>query len=148
MRVLVTLTLALLLTCTASAQHKIPALPETASAPQTLTSGITVIELKVGPGIAAEKGRMVRITYTGWVSKSEVMFDFRDQRTGPLAFRLGGGGLMKGLELGVFGMKVGGKRRVIVPPRLGHGSKATRGVPANSELTYEIELVSVARPGV
>jgi FK506-binding nuclear protein len=148
MRVLATITLTLALAAVVSAQHKIPPLPETASAPKTLPSGITIIEIKPGTGITAEKGRMVRISYTGWVSKSQVMIDFRDQRTGPLAFHLGGGGPLKGLELGVFGMRVGGKRRVIVPARLGHGSKATRGVPANSELTYDVELVSVARPGV
>jgi FKBP-type peptidyl-prolyl cis-trans isomerase len=148
MRVPATIVLVLALASTVLAQHKIPPLPETASAPKKLASGITIIEIKPGTGIPAEKGRMVRITYTGWVSKSEVMIDFRDQRTGPLAFRLGDGGPLKGLELGVFGMKVGGVRRVIVPPRLGHGSKATRGVPANSELTYDVELVSVAKPGV
>jgi FKBP-type peptidyl-prolyl cis-trans isomerase FkpA len=148
MRVLATATLALLLTIGVAAQHKIPPLPETASAPKKLASGITIIDLKPGTGIPAEKGRMVRITYTGWVSATQVMFDFRDERTGPLAFHLGGGGPVEGLERGVYGMRVGGKRRVIVPPRLGYGSRTTRGVPAGSELTYDVELVSVARPGV
>lgn len=148
MRALATIAVALLLTCPVAAQHKIPPLPDTASPPQKLASGVTIIDIKPGTGIPAEKGRMVRITYTGWVSKTQVMIDFRDDRTGPLAFHLGEGGLLKGLELGVYGMKVGGKRRVIVPARLGHGSKPTRGVPANSELTYDVELVSVARPGV
>lgn len=148
MRVLATLIVAVSLTTAVAAQHKIPPLPETASAPQKLPSGITIIELKPGTGIPAEKGRMVRIVYTGWVSKTQVMFDFRDDRTGPFAFHLGQGGLIEGLELGVYGMRVGGKRRIIVPPRLGYGSRATRAVPARSELTYDVELVSVARPGV
>jgi FK506-binding nuclear protein len=148
MRALTIVVLALLATSTVNAQHKIPPLPDTAGAPKTLPSGLTIIELKVGTGVPAEKGRMVRITYTGWVSKTEVMIDFRDNRTGPLAFRLGGGGPLKGLELGVYGMRVGGKRRLILPPKLGHGSQVTRAVPANSELTYEVELIAVSRPGV
>ena len=94
------------------------------------------------------KGRMVRIYFTGWVTKTQVMFDYRDAHTGPLAFRLGEGTSVKGLEYGIYGMRVGGQRRLIVPPRLGHGSHPTTLVPANSQLTYDVELVSVAKPGV
>jgi FKBP-type peptidyl-prolyl cis-trans isomerase len=148
MRVLMLTTVCVLAAATVSAQHKIPPLPDTAGAPVKLASGITVIDIKIGTGVPAEKGRMVRINYTGWVTKTEIMFDFRDAHTGPLAFHLGEGGPLKGLELGVYGMRVGGKRRLKVPPRLGLGSRTSTVVPPNSELTFDVELVAVARPGV
>ena len=92
---------------------------------------------------------MVRIAFIGWVSKTQLMFDFRDAPS-PLAFRLGtpDPNVVAGLNQGVAGMKVGGKRRLIVPARLGHGSEGTKLIAPNSELTYDVELVSVARPGV
>ena len=148
MRALLAASLIVLLAPIVAAQHKIPPLPDTAAAPKKLASGITVIDEKVGLGIPAEKGRMVRIYYTGWVTKTQVMFDFRDEKTGPLAFRLGEHTGIKGLEFAVYGMRVGGKRRVLVPPSLGHGSQPTTLVPGNSQLTYDVELVAVARPGV
>jgi peptidylprolyl isomerase len=147
MRALIAASIVILLTAAAAAQHKIPALPDTASAPKKLPSGVTIVDLKVGAGVEAEKGRMIRIHFTGWVTKTQVMFDYRDAKTGALAFRLGEGTVVKGLERGIPGMRVGGRRRVIVPPALGYGSHPTKLVPANSELTYDVELVAVARPG-
>jgi FKBP-type peptidyl-prolyl cis-trans isomerase len=133
----------------AEAQHKIPPVPETAHAPVVLSSGLKYIDFKVGTGVPAVKGRMVRIAFIGWVSKTQLMFDFRDAPS-PLAFRLGtpDPNVVAGLNQGVAGMRVGGKRRLIVPARLGHGSKGTKLIAPNSELTYDVELVSVARPGV
>jgi FKBP-type peptidyl-prolyl cis-trans isomerase len=149
MRALAALVLVLALTSVVTAQHKIPPLPDTAGAPKKLASGVTIIDVKVGTGVPAQKGRMVRIYFIGWVSKTEVMFDFRDEHTGPLGFHLGEGTTpVKGLEYGIYGMRVGGKRRLIIPPSLGHGPHTTTLVPPNSELTYDVELVSVARPGV
>ena len=73
---------------TAGAQHKIPPIPETARAPVVLPSGLKYIDIKVGTGVPAVKGRMVRIAFIGWVSKTQLMFDFRDPPN-PLAFHLG-----------------------------------------------------------
>jgi FKBP-type peptidyl-prolyl cis-trans isomerase len=114
-----------------------------------LRSGLKYIDFKVGTGVPAVKGRMVRIAFTGWVTKTQLMFDFREPPN-PLAFRLGtpDPNVIAGLNEGVAGMRVGGKRRLIVPARLGHGSRGTKLIPRNSELTYDVELVSVARPGV
>jgi FKBP-type peptidyl-prolyl cis-trans isomerase len=148
MRALAILALVFGLAVVVSAQHKIPPLPDTAGTPKKLSSGVTITDIKVGTGVPAEKGRMVRIYFTGWVTRTQVMFDYRDERTGPLAFRLGEGTSIKGLEYGIYGMHVGGQRRVIIPPSLGHGSHPTTLVPANSQLTYDVELVSVAKPGV
>ena len=133
----------------AEAQHKIPPIPETARAPVVLQSGLKYIDIKVGTGVPAAKGRMVRIAFIGWVTKTQVMFDFRDAPS-PLAFHLGtpDPNVVAGLNEGVAGMRVGGKRRLIVPAKLGHGSRGTKLSPPNSELTFDVELVSVARPGV
>lgn len=141
--------LGLLLAVPASAQHKIPPLPETALAPVKLRSGVTIIDIKVGSGIPAEKGRQVRIAFIGWVSKSQLMFDYRDPPS-PLAFHLGtpDPAVVEGLNEGVVGMRVGGKRRIIVPARLAHGSRGTKLIPPNSELTFDVDLVGVSRPGV
>ena len=100
MRALATVALVLGLAVVVSAQHKIPPLPDTAGKPKKLASGVTITDIKLGTGVPAEKGRMVRIYFTGWVSKSQVMFDYRDEHTGPLAFRLGllgSGGLCRNL---------------------------------------------------
>lgn len=133
----------------AEAQHKIPPVPETARAPVVLPSGLKYIDIKVGTGVPAVKGRMVRIAFTGWVTKSQLMFDFREAPN-PIAFHVGkpDPNVVAGLNEGVAGMRVGGKRRLIVPARLAHGSRGTKLIPPNSQLTYDVELLSVARPGV
>ena len=147
-RVSIVALLVLLLAAPAAAQHKIPPLPETASAPVKLPSGVKIVDIKTGTGVPAEKGRQVRIAFIGWVSKSQLMFDYRDPPS-PLAFHLGtpDPAVVEGLNEGVVGMRVGGKRRIIVPARLGHGSRGTKLIPPNSELTFDVDLVSVARPG-
>jgi FKBP-type peptidyl-prolyl cis-trans isomerase len=129
------------------AQHRIPEVPPTAGKPVKLASGLVYIDTEMGHGVKAVRGRVVRILYTAWVTKTQFMFDYRDDRSNPLAFRLGSGGLIEGLEQGVVGMRVGGKRRLIIPSRLGHGEKGTTRIAPNSDLTYDVELVAVARPG-
>jgi FKBP-type peptidyl-prolyl cis-trans isomerase len=128
------------------AQHKIPALPPTAGKQVKTASGLRYIDIVTGTGVEAEPGRIVRIHYTAWVTKSQFMFDYRDAATGPLAFRIGGGGVLPGLDQGVRGMRVGGKRRLVIPPRLGLGSHSSQRIAPNSSLTYDVELVAVARP--
>jgi FKBP-type peptidyl-prolyl cis-trans isomerase len=130
-----------------AAQHRIPPLPENAPEAVRLPSGVSYVDLRVGTGVEAEKGRVVRILYTAWVTKTEFMFDYRDTPGDPLALRLGGGGVIRGLGEGIAGMRVGGKRRLLIPAKLGHGARGTRRVPPNSHLTYDVELVGVSRRG-
>ena len=114
-----------------------------------LPSGLKYIDIKVGTGVPAVKGRMVRIAFIGWVSKTQLMFDFRDAPS-PLAFHLGtpDPNVVAGLNEGVAGMRVGGKRRLIVPARSWATARSgTKLIPPNSELTYDVELVSVAQAG-
>lgn len=127
--------------------HKIPPLPEDAPRPVRLRSGVTIVDLEVGKGVRARRGRVVRILYTGWVDKTEFMFDHRGERNNPLAFRIGAPAIIRGLSEGVVGMRVGGLRRIRIPARLAHGSKGTARIPPDSDLTYDVELVGVSRPG-
>jgi peptidylprolyl isomerase len=132
--------LALLSVVALSAQAKPPVV-----APEKMVkskTGLQYAELREGKGAVAEKGRTVRVLYTGWL-KSGRVFDSRTDRNKPLAFTIGAGGMIKGWEEGVTGMRVGGKRLIIIPPALGYGAKAVPNIPPNSELTFEVELVGV-----
>lgn len=124
------------------AQAKPPAAPPDKIV--TTKSGLKYGELREGKGALAEKGRTVRVLYTGWL-KSGKVFDSRTDRNKPYAFTIGGGGVIKGWDEGVEGMRVGGKRLLIVPHSLGYGSKPVPNIPPNSELTFEVELVNVSR---
>lgn len=135
------------LTIGIAAQHRIPPLPPEAPKPVRLRSGLSYVEVKVGAGVEAERGRVVRILYMGWVTRTEFMFDYRDTPEDPLALRLGTPDVIRGLSEGIVGMRVGGKRRLLIPARLAHGAKGTNRIPPNSHLTYDVELVGVARPG-
>ena len=86
----------------------------------------------------------MRVLYTGWL-KSGRVFDSRTDRAKPYTFTIGAGSVIKGWDEGVEGMRVGGKRLIMVPPALGYGSKPVPNIPPNSELTFEVELVNVAR---
>ena len=134
--------LALLSIAALSAQSKPPAVP--AEKLVKSKTGLQYAELREGKGALAEKGRTVRVLYTGWL-KSGKVFDSRLDKNKPIAFTIGGGSMIKGWEEGVTGMRVGGKRLIIIPPALGYGAKPQPGIPANSELTFEVELVGVSK---
>lgn len=112
----------------------------------TLPSGVQTQDLRVGKGAPAEKGRLARVLYTGWLAKEGFIFDQRSDRNKPYDFVLGSGKVIKGWEEGVPGMRVGGKRRVFIPAKLAYGDKGTRGVPPKSDLVFEIELVGAGPP--
>lgn len=107
-------------------------------------------DITVGTGTTAATGQTVRVYYTGWVY-SETATDHKgtqfDANTSGLgfSFRLGAGQVIKGWDQGVVGMKVGGKRRLIIPPDLGYGAAgAGSAIPGNATLIFEIELLAVA----
>jgi FKBP-type peptidyl-prolyl cis-trans isomerase len=99
-----------------------------------------------GNGAVAQKDAQLAVTYKGYLTNGQ-MFD--QSRTGangqlePLLFQLGSGQLIPGFEQGVAGMKAGGSRRVIIPPSLGYGANAQNGIPANSVLVFDIQLLTV-----
>jgi FKBP-type peptidyl-prolyl cis-trans isomerase len=106
-------------------------------------SGLKYVDLKEGTGPAASKGDTVEVHYTGWL-KDGKKFDSSLDRGQPFTFTLGAGRVIKGWDEGVAGMKVGGKRKLIIPPELAYGSRGAGGViPPNAELTFEVELLRI-----
>jgi FKBP-type peptidyl-prolyl cis-trans isomerase len=99
-------------------------------------------ELVQGDGAEAVAGKVVEVNYTGWLLDGK-QFDSSKGR-GPFSFSLGGGQVIKGWDQGVVGMKVGGKRKLTIPPELGYGLRGYPGViPAQSTLVFEVELLAV-----
>lgn len=107
----------------------------------TLLGGVVTEDRKTGSGALAKSGNKVGIRYIGKLKNGKV-FD-KNTSGKPFVFNLGKGECIKGFDLGVAGMAVGGERRVIIPAKMGYGSQALPGIPANSELTFDIKLVSL-----
>jgi len=112
-----------------------------------LPSGLKYTDSKVGDGAAATAGHKVSVHYTGWLdNKGEKgkKFDSSVDRGEPFSFTLGGGQVIKGWDQGVAGMKVGGKRTLVIPPELGYGARGAGGViPPNATLIFDVELLKV-----
>lgn len=110
----------------------------------TKPSGLKYVDQKEGTGTEAKSGKKVTVHYTGWL-KDGTKFDSSKDRGDPFVFPLGAGRVIKGWDEGVAGMKVGGKRKLIIPPDLGYGARGAGGViPPNATLTFEVELLKVA----
>lgn len=102
---------------------------------------VTITDQVVGTGTEATADSTVRVKYTGKLADGTV-FDSTDKHGGePAEFPLSQ--VIKGWQQGIPGMKVGGKRTLVIPPDLGYGSQGTQGIPPNSTLTFEIELLDV-----
>jgi FKBP-type peptidyl-prolyl cis-trans isomerase len=129
----------------ASAAPTASAPSATGAAPVTTASGLKIEDLVVGTGATAENGKTVSVNYTGWLAdEAHTKFDSSYDRGQPLQFPLGQGQVIRGWDEGVAGMKVGGKRRLTIPPNLGYGSRGAGGViPPNATLIFEVELVDV-----
>ncbi len=109
---------------------------------QTAT-GLEYVEIVEGAGAQPKPGDSVSVHYTGWL-KSGQKFDSSHDRGQPLIFPLGRGRVIKGWDEGVASMKVGGKRKLIVPAHLGYGDRGTGGViPPGATLIFEVELVGI-----
>ena len=99
--------------------------------------------LAEGDGEMAVPGRKVAVHYTGWLTDG-TEFDSSHRRVRPFEFILGAGQVIAGWDEGVEGMKVGGKRKLTIPPRLGYGRRgAPPAIPPNATLVFEVELVAV-----
>lgn len=110
---------------------------------QVTDSGLKIEELTEGNGATAEKGQTVSVHYTGWLENGS-KFDSSKDRNDPFQFRLGGGMVIKGWDEGVAGMKIGGKRKLTLPPELGYGARGAGGViPPNATLIFEVELLDI-----
>lgn len=109
----------------------------------TTDSGLKYIDVKVGDGDEAKKGNVVTVHYTGTL-KDGKKFDSSKDRDEPFQFPLGAGKVIKGWDEGVAGMKVGGTRKLIIPPELGYGKRGAGNViPPDAELHFTVELLKV-----
>jgi len=114
----------------------------------TTKSGLKYTDLQVGTGEEAKKGMTVLVNYTGWLYQNGKRGAQFDSSVGgkPFQFRIGNGDVIKGWDEGVAGMKVGGKRELIIPGNLAYGSQGYPGViPPNATLNFEVELVSIVK---
>jgi peptidylprolyl isomerase len=115
----------------------------TAAQPVTTPSGLQYIDLVEGKGRQAEVGDTAIVHYTGWLTDG-TKFDSSVDRKEPFSFRVGAGQVIKGWDEGVGTMKIGGKRKLIVPSQLGYGSRGAGGViPPNATLTFDVELLDL-----
>lgn len=110
----------------------------------SLNVPFSTTDLRVGTGTEATNGRRVSVNYTLWLYSSTVTDNKGTLiESWPYAYTLGGGGVIQGWERGIPGMRVGGLRRLVIPPDLAYGSQASSRIPANSTLIFEIDLLSV-----
>ena len=105
---------------------------------------LKVEDLKVGTGAEAVAGKRVEVHYVGTLTDGK-QFDSSRDRQRPFEFNLGAGQVISGWDQGVVGMRIGGLRRLTVPPEMGYGARGFPPViPANSTLIFEVELLTVA----
>ena len=103
-----------------------------------------IIDLTPGTGATATDGKKISVHYTLWLEKDNKRIESSHDKNKPKTFVLGAGQVLKGWDLGVEGMKVGGKRKLVVPPQLGYGGAgAPPSIPGNATLIFEIELLEV-----
>jgi len=115
--------------------------------PTVTDSGLIIADSKVGTGTEAKPGKLCVMHYTGWLynnGEKGTKFDSSVDRGEPFSFRLGQGQVIKGWDEGVAGMKVGGKRTLIIPAAMGYGTRGAGGViPPNATLMFDVELLDV-----
>lgn len=121
-------------------QGKKPAIAKPTGTPPT---SLLVHDVIVGTGATATRGAKVTVHYTGAVYATGAVFQSSYDAGQPFTFTLGVGQVIAGFDAGVEGMKVGGRRELVIPPTLGYGAEAQAGIPANSTLIFVVDLVSV-----
>ena len=124
-----------------------PSTAQSAAKPVTTSSGLQIIDTKVGTGASPKQNQTAIVHYTGWLYENGVKgkkFDSSVDRNEPFEFPVGAGRVIKGWDEGVATMKIGGKRTLIVPPQLGYGARGAGGaIPPNATLMFDVELLGV-----
>jgi peptidylprolyl isomerase len=109
----------------------------------TTSSGLKYVDIKVGDGATPKKGQTVEVHYTGTLENGQ-KFDSSRDRNQTFKFQIGEGQVIQGWDEGLSTMKVGGSRKLIIPPNLGYGARGAGGViPPNATLLFDVELVGV-----
>jgi FK506-binding nuclear protein len=106
--------------------------------------GVTIDDKKIGTGPAAKNGDRVGMRYIGKLEKNNQVFD-SNKKGKPFTFKLGSGEVIKGWDIGIAGMTVGGERRITIPAHLAYGSKKNGEIPANSTLVFDVKLLDINR---
>ncbi|KAL2044978.1 hypothetical protein N7G274_002753 [Stereocaulon virgatum] len=114
--------------------------PKASSSVKTI-QGVKIDDKKLGSGPAAKKGNKVGMRYIGKLKDGKV-FD-ANKKGKPFTFTVGSGDVIKGWDIGVTGMSVGGERRIVIPAELAYGKKQMPGIPANSELTFDLKVLKI-----
>jgi len=106
-------------------------------------SGLEYVDLKIGTGASPQSGQTAVVHYTGWLTNGR-KFDSSKDRNQPFKFPVGAGRVIKGWDEGVASMKVGGIRKLIIPPELAYGDRGAGGViPPGATLVFEVELLNI-----
>jgi FKBP-type peptidyl-prolyl cis-trans isomerase FkpA len=109
----------------------------------TTSSGLIIEDSVVGSGAEASAGQSVSVHYTGWLTDGK-KFDSSKDRNDPFEFQLGARRVIAGWDEGVQGMRIGGTRKLTIPPELGYGARGAGGViPPNATLVFEVELLAI-----
>jgi FKBP-type peptidyl-prolyl cis-trans isomerase len=107
-----------------------------------LANGVWIQDVTVGTGTVATAGLILRVLYSGWLPNG-TRFGVATDPNDAFEFQLGVGDVIRGWDIGVAGMRVGGTRKLVIPPSQGYGNQVNGPIPANSTLVFEVQLLSV-----
>lgn len=110
---------------------------------QTMSNGLVIEDVKIGDDQEVEKFNIVTVNYTGLLEDGTKFDSSLNPGRSPFRFTVGAGQVIKGWDEGLMGMKIGGKRKLTIPPELGYGSRDNGPIPANSTLIFEIDLLGI-----
>ena len=110
---------------------------------KNMNGELIIEDIIVGQGAEAVKHSIITVNYTGWLEDGTKFDSSLNPGREPLRFTLGAGQMIQGFDQGILGMKVGGKRRLTIPPNLGYGSQDKGIIPPNSTLIFELDLLIV-----
>ena len=110
---------------------------------KNMNGELIIEDIIVGQGAEAVKHSIITVNYTGWLEDGTKFDSSLNPGRTPFRFTVGAGQVIKGWDEGLMGMKVGGKRKLTIPPELGYGSRDNGPIPANSTLIFEIDLLGI-----